>query len=45
MSGGAYYWDTYENCSDDLKMSFNNELPDPFPNSIASKRVQKRPRD
>lgn len=40
LSGG-FYWKMYEDCSDELKSSFNEELPKPLLSSTSSKKVQR----
>jgi len=40
LSGG-FYWKMYDDCSDELKSSFTEKLPEPFLSTTCSKHVQK----
>lgn len=37
----GFYWEMYDNCSDELKLTFNGDIPEAILSSTSSKGVQK----
>lgn len=38
---GGFYWEMYNDCSEELKQTFDGELPEPQLSSTCSKKIQK----